>query len=156
MKLGLSSRIAAVFVVFTGLCMSQTLRVSKVAERESDDTERMVPKSKESGQVVFVNKAVEISDEDVESVDVSPHQAGTLDVKLTEEGGKKFTELTQHLRHGQDRIAIIVEGRLMTAPIVRMTLGSHFQLTGFDDLTAEQLLAVAAKISARSPVVPRK
>jgi hypothetical protein len=71
-------------------------------------------------------------------------------VKLNEPGGRKLRETTARMRHGQDRLAIIIDGRLVSAPIIQATLGSSFVISGLKDLDARELNELAGKMSGRS------
>lgn len=149
--------LVAVMLAASEPCMGQTLRISKVSGQESGDVERMVTPGEKGGeQVFFVNKKIEISDKDVESAQpsISP-PSGTLDVKLSQDGGNKFIELTKHLRPGVDRLALIVEGKLVAAPVVQsVPLGAQFQISGLNDRSPAQLDELARKMSGRPAAGP--
>lgn len=69
-----------------------------------------------------------------------PHE-GKTSVELNKEGAKKMFQATKALKHGFDRIAIILDGKVMSAPVVQDTLGSRFEISGMKDASEAQKLA---------------
>ncbi|MGE9270933.1 MAG: protein translocase subunit SecD [Verrucomicrobiales bacterium] len=70
------------------------------------------------------------------------HQVG---IKLTSEGGKKMRAMTDKMQIGSDRIAVLLDDEVITAPTVNDRLGSNFVIMGqrsFDEAgkLASQLL----------------
>ncbi|MBK1828819.1 protein translocase subunit SecD [Haloferula rosea] len=70
------------------------------------------------------------------------HQVG---IKLTGEGGEKMGNLTQNMELGSDRIAVLLDNEVITAPVVQDRLRSNFVIMGqrnFDEASklASQLL----------------
>jgi len=70
------------------------------------------------------------------------HQVG---IKLTGEGGEKMGNLTQNMQLGSDRIAVLLDDEVITAPVVQDRLRSNFVIMGqrsFDEAgkLASQLL----------------
>jgi len=52
--------------------------------------------------------------------------------------------------HGTDRLALIIEGKLVTAPVIQGPLGSAFEITGLWDLGRRELHNLARRMSGRS------
>lgn len=82
-----------------------------------------------------------------------------MQVNLTARGGDIVSRLTSGMRLGQDRLAIMLNGRVVSAPIVHAKLGCDFAITGMlpeqcgalvDGLAMP--LPVAIKITARRSV----
>jgi len=108
---------AVLFIVLpTVLNASDTIRLSKVSDEPSANTESLHLTNGQSNQVLFVQRTVEISDDQISSVEIVERDGIVLRVHLTEEGNRRFGNLTQD-QSGR-RIAIVVRGVLMAAPVV--------------------------------------
>lgn len=112
---------------------------------------RSVPSSEESddfhkvdllpaGQVVLIGKKVIVSDEHVRSAILgSDGKSHWLDITLNHEGGRRLAEATRS-QPGTVRLAVLVDGKMKSAPVVQGELGNHFQISGFK--TPEEALDV--------------
>jgi preprotein translocase subunit SecD len=87
-----------------------------VSDEPSANTESLHLTNGQSNQVLFVQRTVEISDDQISSVEIVERDGIVLRVHLTEEGNRRFGNLTQD-QSGR-RIAIVVRGVLMAAPVV--------------------------------------
>ena len=103
-------------VLSTDLNASDTIRLSKVSDEPSANTESLHLTNDQSDQVLFVQRTVEISDDQISSVEIVERDGIVLRVHLTEEGNRRFGSLTQD-QTGR-RIAIVVRGVLVFAPMV--------------------------------------
>ena len=103
-------------VLSTDLNASETIRLSKVSDEPSANTESLHLTNGQSDQVLFVQRTVEISDDQISSVEIEERDGIVLRVHLTEEGNRRFGSLTQD-QTGR-RIAIVVRGVLVFAPMV--------------------------------------
>lgn len=103
-------------VLSTDLNASETIRLSKVSDEPSANTESLHLTNGQSDQVLFVQRTVEISDDQISSVEIVERDGIVLRVHLTEEGNRRFGSLTQD-QTGR-RIAIVVRGVLVFAPMV--------------------------------------
>jgi hypothetical protein len=134
------------------LCVGETLRISELSTRAGEDAERMTLKTGTGEEEhLLVKKAAVLTEKDIKSAWVVSE--GQISVQLNDEGGKKLRAATERMRRGVDRLAIIVEGRLITAPIVHVPLDSSFIISGFRDLDLRKLIELAAKISG-APAAP--
>ena len=89
-----------------------------------------------------MQRAAEISDDQISSVEIVERGGIVLRVYLTEEGNRRFGNLTQD-QTGR-RIAIIVRGILISAPVVMQHIPSGpFELSGnLSKAEAEEIKAV--------------
>jgi len=133
-------------------CSADTLRLSAVQDTAGDDADRMTQTSPDGEKVYFVKKQAVIGDADVKEARPSSITEAAIDMTLTEAGGKKMKEATKVMRPGVDRLAIIVEGRLVSAPVLnQVPLGRTFVIEGMRDLDAKGLDDLACKMSGRPP-----
>lgn len=147
----MKSIIPAIFLVMASACHGDILRISKLAAAAGEGAERMVLKVENVEEVLFVEKKALIGVADVKEAIADPANGGQILVKLNEEGGKKLKQASASLRHGLDRLALIVDGRVISAPVVQATLGSSFMINGFKDMEFNDLDALARRMSGRPP-----
>jgi hypothetical protein len=109
-----------VILLAAGLCQgAETLRISAVVESDSPDAERMTYKTAEDEQGVWVSNKAIITEKDVKDACQFPGQEKTISVRLTEKGADAMIAAASPIRSGFDRLAIIIEGRLHSAPVER-------------------------------------
>ena len=124
---------------------SETIRLSKVSDEPSAETEPLHLSNAQSDQVIFVQRAAEISDDQISSVEIVERDGIVLRVHLTEEGNRRFGNLTRD-QTGR-RIAIVVRGVLVFAPMVMDYIPSGpFEISGnLSKAEAEEIKAVFDK-----------
>lgn len=141
------SVISAVFFIMIQplLNASETIRLSKVSDEPSAETEPLHLTNAQSDQVIFVQRAAEISDDQISSVEIVEREGIVLRVHLTEEGNRRFGNLTRD-QTGR-RIAIVVRGVLVFAPMVMDYIPSGpFEISGnLSKAEAEEIKAVFDK-----------
>jgi preprotein translocase subunit SecD len=116
-----------------------------VSDEPSANTESLHLTNGQSDQVLFVQRTVEISDDQISSVEIVERDGIVLRVHLTEEGNRRFGSLTQD-QTGR-RIAIVVRGVLVFAPMVMDYIPSGpFEISGnLSKAEAEEIKAVFDK-----------
>lgn len=87
---------------------------------------------KEHTEKLFLSKRPIVSDNDMEKVALDSSRPGILNVTLTAMGGEKMKQATSAMLYGMDRIAIVIDGKITSAPIVQSTLSCCFQISGLD------------------------
>jgi len=141
------SALSAVFIVVIQplLNASETIRLSKVSDEPSAETELLHLTNAQSDQVLFVQRAAEISDDQISSVEIVEREGIVLRVHLTEEGNRRFGNLTRD-QTGR-RIAIVVRVVLVFAPMVMDYIPSGpFEISGkLSKAEAEEIKAVFDK-----------
>ncbi|BDS04998.1 hypothetical protein NT6N_00380 [Oceaniferula spumae] len=68
---------------------------------------------------------------------------GQLSVELSQAGGSKMLALTESMTHGRDRLAIVLDDEVLTAPVVQDAISSKFQISGLSDAAEAKSLAAA-------------
>jgi len=145
------SRCAAILMGIMGICSADTLRISELANGPGDGVDRMAIVFGDQEQIHFVKQKVVIADADVERAWPDPARRDAISVKLNQAGAAKMKETTARMRHGHDRLAIMVDGRLVSAPVVATTLGGSFLISGLHDLDIEELDNLARRMSGLPP-----
>lgn len=83
-----------------------------------------------SGDKVYLHKTVEVTTEDI--AEARPVMDGggnpAVEVVFTAEGGKKMLKLTE--QHRDKPLAILVNGKVISAPIIKAKFGARAIITG--------------------------
>jgi hypothetical protein len=145
----MKTHLSAIFLAIASVVSGDTLRISELASAAGEGSERMVLKTEGGEEKLFVKTKAVIGDGDVEEAWPDPAFGGQISVKLNKDGGEKLKQTTAGMQHGRDRLAIIVDGRLISAPVVQSTLGSSFVISGFKDMEFNDLHNLARKMSRR-------
>ncbi|HXE41857.1 MAG TPA: hypothetical protein VN516_02445 [Candidatus Baltobacteraceae bacterium] len=143
----------ATIVGATDLAKSSVFQIRLVIDESSANSEKMKEQLKavDSGKIAYsiveVQKAVLLDQAALESVSVSTNYQGNpaINCRFTSEGKKRFAEITDE--NIGKRIAVIIDGKLITAPKVAgpITAGD-LEVTGnFSEREAKDL---TAKINA--------
>jgi hypothetical protein len=143
-------------LMVAGVADGEALRISEVREVAGDGTERMTLHYRFNGEdkeeELFVLKEGIVGDKDVAQAWV--HPGGGIGVKLKPDGAKAMTEATKDFIPGRTRLAVIVDGELVSAPGVRATLGGNFEISGMEDLDPRALENLARRMSGRPVLEP--
>lgn len=92
---------------------------------------------------LFLSKRVQLSGKDIKSASVDYQRKGYVHVVLSNEGSVKMWNITSKMNKGHDRLAIVLDGRVVSAPVVQSNLSKEFQISGLDAPgEAEQLVKV--------------
>ena len=141
-----------VLLAATDLCGADTLRLSEVVDKAGDGVEQMTLRGGEREEIIFVKKQAVVRDADVKQAWANVPEEGQINVTLKDEGARKLEEVTAKMRHGQDRLAIIVDGKLVSAPVVQAVLGASFLISGLEGMDAGELDRVARKMTGAPPL----
>ncbi len=127
---------------------SEILRLSHVVPEAGEGITRFEISYGELKELIFVKDQPIVTTADVAGAYPTPERENSLSVSLSDEGGKKMFEATKAMRHGIDRIAIIVDGKVKSAPIVNETLSKNFEISGLNG--PDEALKLASRISGKS------
>jgi hypothetical protein len=126
-------------------CLGETFRISEVLEK--DDAEAVLMKLEAEGRPsenLLVSKRVIVADQDIKTA--SATREG-VHVDLNEAGTAKLVQATENMIPGRQRLAVIVEGRLVSAPVIMSRLGGSFEISGLRGLGEKRLDDLARKMS---------
>ncbi len=108
-------------------------------------TEATVPGQKEK---IYLHKAADATNEDIAEAKVGV-DGRTLDpaieVRFTKEGAKKIAKLSEE--HAGKPLAIVIDGKVISAPILRGKIGERAQITG--RFTKEEAEKIAKAINGK-------
>jgi len=147
----------AIFLATGVVQAAETLRISVVVDPNSSDAKAMTLKSKDGDRQVWVSNKTIVSEKEVENASASVSQLRTIDVKLTEKGKAAMIAATTPMTPSVDRMAIIIEGQLHSAPVVQsVPLGGSFVINGFTEYDDRQFTNLVRAISGKQPLGPEE
>ncbi|MFM1561502.1 MAG: protein translocase subunit SecD [Roseibacillus sp.] len=79
---------------------------------------------------LLLSKRNDIKGKHVKNANPNLATAGVIQVDLTSAGGKFMRQLTAPMEKGRDRLAIVLDGVVKSAPTVQATLSKHFIIEG--------------------------
>ncbi len=97
---------------------------------------------KETQRPILLNRRAALGGSDIAIAHPSQQQNDAVDITLNGAGTDKMIALTQNMREGIDRIAIVLDGEVISAPRVnKVPLGKQFIVEGLRDPGEPQKLA---------------
>ena len=108
----------------------------------------------EHSQAILLNRRAAITGADISRAIPSPQQADALLVTLNSTGTDKMIALTQNMRPGLARIAIVLDGKVISAPVLnQVPLGKNFIIEGLRAPGEVQTLANSLMCPLESPLL---
>ena len=93
-------------------------------------------------EVLFIEDGSIVTESDIVSASVVDNRGWRITVELTLDGGKRMLAATKKLRKHRDRLALFIDGTLVSAPIVLDNLESKISISGpggWDEATATRM-----------------
>jgi preprotein translocase subunit SecD len=100
-----------------------------------------------SKQKVYLHQTAAATEQDIAEARVAEdsQQHPAVEIRFTEEGGKKIAKLTEQQK--DKPIAILVNGKVISAPIVRSTISKRAMITG--NFTKEEVEKLVKGINGK-------
>jgi preprotein translocase subunit SecD len=99
-----------------------------------------------SGDKVYLHKSAELTEVDVATARVSGDAGDrAIELTLTKAGAKKAAALSD--AHADKPLAVLLDGRVLAAPVVRAKLGGAVRITG--TFSAEDAAAFARAVGRK-------
>jgi preprotein translocase subunit SecD len=98
-----------------------------------------------SANKIYVHKTADIVAADVATARVTNDEKPAVEIEFTEQGHKKVTQLTE--KHLGKPLAIMVNGKVIAAPVVRSAIESKAMITG--NFTREEAERIASAIKPK-------
>ena len=109
---------------------------------------------KETTTPILLNRRAALGGSDIVNAYPSPSSMDSVDITLNNLGTDKMIALTQHMRPNIDRIAIVLDGIVKSAPVVQsVPLGKNFVINGLDEAGETRQLANALMNPLENPLV---
>lgn len=81
---------------------------------------------------LFLKDEPVITEAEVERASVDPSRPGHLNITLNTRGGRAMKTATSSMRLGHDRLAVVVQGKVNSAPVVQAIISRAFEISGLD------------------------
>ncbi len=109
---------------------------------------------REQTRPILLSSRKALGGEDIVLATPSPQQMDAVAITLNGDGEDKMIALTQNMREGVDRIAIVLDGEVMSAPVVqKVPLGKNFQIDGLREPGEVENLASALMNPLENPLI---
>lgn len=103
---------------------------------------------------ILLNRRAALGGSDIAFATPSQSRQDSVDITLNSDGTDKMIALTQNMRPGIDRIAIVLDGKVLSAPVVQsVPLGKNFVVNGLNDPGEPKELANALMNPLENPLV---
>lgn len=117
---------------------------------------KLVNKTQDGQEItspILLNRRAALGGPDIAIATPSPAEPDAVAITLNSAGTDKMIALTQHMRPGVDRIAIVLDGKVISAPVVQsVPLGKNFQVNGLHEPGEVQNLANALMNPLENPL----
>ena len=101
-------------------------RAYELTQEDEDGNELTTP--------ILLNRRSALGGSDISFATPSPSRSDAVDITLNGDGTDKMIALTQNMRPNIDRIAIVLDGVVLSAPVVQsVPLGKNFVINGLDE-----------------------
>ncbi len=103
---------------------------------------------------ILLNRRGGLGGSDIAAANPSPSRSDAVDITLNGGGTDKMIALTQNMRPGIDRIAIVLDGVVISAPVVQsVPLGKQFVINGLEEAGETKELANALMNPLENPLI---
>jgi SecD/SecF fusion protein len=132
--------------VFEGEEIVPGYRAYELTQKDEEGNESTTP--------ILLNRRAALGGSDIVIATPSMSQMDAVDITLDGPGTDKMIALTQNMRPGQDRIAIVLDGIVQNAPVVQsVPLGKKFEINGLDEPGETKKLANALMNPLENPLI---
>jgi len=108
----------------------------------------------EYSRPILLNRRMALGGSDIANAVPSPQQPDAVSITLNNEGTNKMIALTRNMQPRVDRIAIVLDGEVISAPVVNaVPLGKYFIIEGLREPGEVQSLANALMNPLENPLV---
>lgn len=91
---------------------------------------------------LLLSRRIAIEGKHVKFASPDAAQQGVVNIRLSSEGGDRMRDLTKDMTPGRDRIAVVLDNEVISAPVVNsVPLGSNFIIEGLDTYQEAENLA---------------
>ncbi|MFD2258065.1 protein translocase subunit SecD [Luteolibacter algae] len=121
-------------------------RAYELTQEDEDGNEFTTP--------ILLNRRAALGGSDIANAYPSPSRQDAVDITLNREGTDKMIALTAKMRPGIDRIAIVLDGKVLSAPVVQsVPLGKNFVINGLNEPGETKKLANALMNPLENPLI---
>lgn len=106
----------------------------------------------ETSEPILLKRAAALTGANIESAFPSPSERDAVGVQLDSEGTKKMIAMTSAMELGVDRLAIVLDDEVISAPVVQARLAKDFVVSGLHDPGEVQNLVNALMNPLENPL----
>lgn len=107
----------------------------------------------ERNETLWLSKRGKLTGKNVERATVDPSRRGVVQVRLNNDGAAAMRDITSRMRVGVDRLAVVLDGRVVVAPTVNATLSREFIIEGLDDAGEAENVANSLNNPLDNPLI---
>ena len=89
----------------------------------------------------------------IEAEELEGRHEGQIKIELNAQGADLMFKTTDQMQHGSDRLAILLDGTLLSAPTVQSTLSKKFLISGIGSVKEAKTLAAALLHPLKNPLI---
>lgn len=108
---------------------------------------------------LFLKNTPIITESEVEQARIEPERRECLHITLNTQGGKTMKAATSAMNLGRDRLALVVQGKIKSAPVVQAVISRTFEISGLDGKNEAsglaELLNRRASTEKNTPFIPQ-
>jgi len=120
-------------------------RAYQLKEKTEDGQEIKTP--------ILLNRRVALGGSDVVDAYPSPQQQDAVAVTLSNAGSDKMFNLTKDMQLGVDKIAVVLDGEVLNAPVVQAVLTKNFIVSGLRESGEPKTLSDALMNPLENPLI---
>jgi len=117
--------------------------IHKVVSKEGVNTIKV---TYEGGELIL-DKHAAITELDIVKASLNPERKSVICITLDAQGAKKLSVLTKQLAATKGRLAVLVEGKVVNAPVVQSELTKRFEISGYREAEEESMKALIDRIN---------
>lgn len=107
----------------------------------------------EYSRPILLNRNAALEGSDVATAYPSPTQPDAVSVTLNNPGMEKMIRLTRDMNFGVDRLAIVLNDEVLSAPVVQVALSKQFEISGLRDPGEPKALSEALMNPLGNPLI---
>jgi SecD/SecF fusion protein len=112
------------------------------------------PDGVEYSRPILLNRRAALGGSDIKNAFPSQQSPDAVAITLNNAGADKMITLTKDMAEGSDQIAIVLDGEVLSAPVVnKVPLGAQFEITGLRDPGEPKALADALMNPLENPLL---
>lgn len=108
----------------------------------------------ETEETILLSRRVALDGSVIVGANPTPSRQDAVDIVLNNDGTNRMISLTKNMRPGIDRIAIVLDGKCISAPVVQsVPLGKYFIISGLTEPGEPAKLANALLNPLQNPLI---
>ena len=129
-------------------------REERVPQYQAYELTQKDEEGNETTTPILLRRVAALGGSDIARANPSPSRPDSVDIMLNAEGTDKMIALTKNMQPKVDRIAIVLDGKVLSAPVVHtVPLGKDFVVNGLNEAGEAKKLANALMNPLENPLI---